>query len=607
MRIISTALVVLALGMSPAFLSANVSANPSDRNPNAPLNVHGAIPNAKALAASLHATYERVRAIEVESTQNKDNASRLPGKKLVQASGDLWKAIRDARELQAMGEPAGYALERNLVGASGTIAHYAMLWGQSRDAQNTKAKAKQQLDKSLPKLQKLAERAKGLLSQGKIEAFATLVEGEGQRLAASLSLFAPKRKPAAQKYLDYFSSGDAEIARFQSQKYANQAGEVLAENIALVDQFEGTAAGVVDQVRQSGTFASFDGQSGDAAAAMVYLVDQWSGASAALMRAHSIRVAFNSGRANFSDSGAVGGFAESGLEPRMDALEEVAIQSVVSLIEAASANVSSENAARMYVEFLSPLSVAQRRMGKNAGKLSNSCREPLSNLARRNPAFAVSVVAYDRAASQSLQWRERFAVDHARNLSKQYVPSTVLLSSKSATPSKPTVKSAIARDITVTRTHLIMDDCLPRLLGKQVSDSSVRRLSSNGRLGVVPYSDGHYSLIALPLEVGEQVADLRTAISVSDAYAPLSLDAAGAISAAEMQEFESVGGVIRNVTLESLLVRFAALPEAASVIQPLGELPELGNDRVPPMKAACWRLDVQPMWAQNRYFVAKAR
>ncbi|MBB3204283.1 hypothetical protein FHS27_000047 [Rhodopirellula rubra] len=608
MRFSPFCFLLLVGGTLSLCLALPASANPSDRNPTAPLAVHGTIPEAKALAAKLYSTYDRIREIELEAIEQKGDHSRLPGKRLVKAAGELWKAIRDARKLQLMGEPAGYDIESKLRGAAGNVNAYAMYWGQSPDGLKAKAKAKQLLDKAIPKLRKIAERASGMLSDGQVEPFVNLVESEGQRLAAELSLFAPAEKPAAQEFLNFISSGEAEVAKSRFAEYAAQSREVLDANLKRVDQFEGDSAAVIEQVRQTGRYSSADGESGNVPAAMRHIVDRWGIASAALMRAHAISIAFDARRVDFGGRGDVAGvIVESSLEPRMTVLTETAIRSIVLLIDAATAQVSSENVAQLYVDLLPSISVAQRRMGGRSDLLVNACRESLRNLAQRDPVFAINVASYDRVASQPLRWREKFAADQADSMSKQCVASSRLLASENESPGASGRKSVIAPQVMDRWANLLVDDAVPRLLGKQVSDSSVRRLSSNGRLGVVPYSDGHYSLIALPLEIGEQVADLRTAISVSDAYAPLSLDAAGAISAAEMQEFESVGGVIRNVTLESLLVRFAALPEAASVIQPLGELPELGNDRVPPMKAACWRLDVQPMWAQNRYFVAKAR
>jgi len=62
-------LAVLLVFAAVGFISTATpaSANPSNRNPNAPLAVHATVPEAKALAASLYATYDRVRVIELEA------------------------------------------------------------------------------------------------------------------------------------------------------------------------------------------------------------------------------------------------------------------------------------------------------------------------------------------------------------------------------------------------------------------------------------------------------------------------------------------------------------------------------------------------------------
>ncbi len=584
-----------------------ISANPSDRKPNAPLAVHATIPEAKALAARLYSTYDRIRVIELEAIEKKNDYSQLPGRKLMQATGELWQAVRDARQLQLMGEPAGYDIESKLNGAMGNVAHYAMTWGQSPEGAKTKLKTKQLLDKSIPKLQKVADRARGLLSQGQVEPFLKLVEAEGVELAAYLSVFAPTEKPTALQFLTYFSSGEVEIAKFRFQQYLPLAREVVDRHLAVVDQFEADMIVVIDQIKQTGSFTSDDGKSGDATVAMSYLIDRWNAASAALLSAHAVTIAFDARRANLDGSGSsAGGVAESGLEPRIGTLTDTAIQSIVLLIDGAAAQATTDNASQLYVDFLPPLSIAQRRMGAKAGLLTNACREPLANLAARNPTLAVSAEAYQRATTQPLRWRELFAADQAKRLAKQYAASSSFLASETESPRTPGQKSVIAPNIFSRWANLLVEDAVPRLVGKPVSADKVLRLGSNERLGVVPYASAHYCLVALPLVVDEQVSDLRTAISVTENHPPLSLAAAGAISSTGMQEYEVIGGTIRNVTLESRLVRFADLPAVASVIQPLGEVPDLGSDVVPPMKATCWRLDVQPTWAQHRYFVVKA-
>lgn len=577
-------------------------ANPSDRNPNAPLAVHGTIPEAKALAARLYATYDRIRILELDSIKLKSTPNKLSGKKLMQAAGEIWKALRDARHLQEMGEPAGYDIQLKLGGARGNIVHYAVQWGASASGMSTKAKTKQQLEKSVPKLQKLAERAQKLLEGGQPEAFGSLVEREGQQLAAALSLFPPKRKPAAEKYLNFFSSADDQIAAVRRQRYVPIANAAVAKNIAVSEQFVDGLTNVSSEISQSGAFSTADGETKPASEALRYIVDEWGKASAATIRAHAIKVAFMSSGAEPASAGG----ESAGLDSQASDLASNAVNAIASVINAIAGWAPRDQVPLLYNQILLDLSLAQRRMGSNAAGLIQACRQSLETLAKKDPQFGASVAAYVHAVSPMLQWRERYAAKSAEALRKQYVSSAALLVMETETPSSPGRKSRIAPDSINRRVSFLMDDTTPRLVGERVSGPGVLRLSSNGRLGVVPYANGHYCLIALPINLDEELAELKEAVLVDGEHPALSLDAAGAISAAEMQEFEAVGGVIRNVTLEARLVRFAALPDVASVIQPLGTLPKLGDYRNPPLKAACWRLDVQPMWAQNRYFVATA-
>ncbi len=601
--------VVLAMliGLAcPGFIVTGL-ANPSNRTPDAQLGVHATVAEAKALAGKLYVIYDRLHVLELEAIDKKDDPQRLPGRQLAQAAGELWKAIRDARHLQLMGEPAGKDIESKLVGAKGNILHYAIAWGRTPEGLKTKQKLKPQLERSIPKLQKIADRATGMLAAGQVDSYVSLVEGEGRRLAAQLAIFAPSDHPPGLDYLALFASGDDRVSRIRFEEYSKLGRLSMEANLDQAEVFVSQATMVVEQIEQSGKFTAGTGEHGDAAVAIQYLLDAWAEASAALLRAHALAVCYDPqyyslSSGGFSDAGAVPAID---LEPKMIELNESAMRAIVSLIEATSANVASEDVRAVYAGLLQPLSAVVRRMGGGDGRLFRAFEMPLANLASKNPKFAASVAEYSHATTELLRWRQSFASKQAKHLSAEFPFSSALMAREVASSNNPEAGITVAPPVFNRWASLLVEDAVPHLVGKRVSDGAVRRLDSSGRLGVVPLSASHYSLIALPINVDEAFGELREALLVSDGFEPLTLDAADAVSAAEMQEFEAVGGVIRSVSLESRLVRFAALPAAAQVIQPPGKFPVLDADAYSPMKAACWRFDIAPIWVMHRCFIAK--
>ncbi len=103
----------------------------------------------------------------------------------------------------------------------------------------------------------------------------------------------------------------------------------------------------------------------------------------------------------------------------------------------------------------------------------------------------------------------------------------------------------------------------------------------------------------------EEAADLFEALLVSSDFPPLSQEAADGISAAELQDYMSVGGTIEILRVEGAATRFISLPNAAYGIVPLGSYPEMLRQAKDPAEVACWRIDVAPTWAQQKYYTVR--
>jgi hypothetical protein len=94
---------------------------------------------------------------------------------------------------------------------------------------------------------------------------------------------------------------------------------------------------------------------------------------------------------------------------------------------------------------------------------------------------------------------------------------------------------------------------------------------------------------------------LEKLLLANDKEPPLSLRATLALRSAKRGDLIDAGGDVRAVYLEGRITRFAALPAAAALLLPLGQLPDsyLESDQLEQM---ILRFDLQPAWVHARYF-----
>ena len=116
----------------------------------------------------------------------------------------------------------------------------------------------------------------------------------------------------------------------------------------------------------------------------------------------------------------------------------------------------------------------------------------------------------------------------------------------------------------------------------------------------VSHSSVSLSLLA-GLFLSAQVSALKSDLMIGGQSPALTLAAATSVHSAERGDLAAVGGEIGGHHLEGLITRFAALPQAASVLVPLGVLPteEL---KQPLLSQMLMRFDVKPVWVQHEHF-----
>ena len=101
--------------------------------------------------------------------------------------------------------------------------------------------------------------------------------------------------------------------------------------------------------------------------------------------------------------------------------------------------------------------------------------------------------------------------------------------------------------------------------------------------------------------MSDQVSALKSDLMIEPAASALTLAAATSVRSAERGDLAAVGGEIAGHHLEGLITRFAALPDAASILVPLGVLPT-EDLKQPLLTQMLMRFDLKPAWVQHEHF-----
>ncbi len=578
-------------------------ANPTGNEPNRPLAAHGTIPEAKGMIDSLYALYDAEEKIVIQYRDQTDNPASFSDRQLSKSYGRVWKALRDAQHLELMGEPAAEDLSKKFQGLHGNLTAFGIAYRGTPRGVQVVQRIQTNLQRSKPKLDRFLQQAEGALQQpGKLEVFEKQMEAKGIELFSQMVFFTPKaREPYISRFGSVLGKGDTLLQAKRREDYLARAKEAMTEQVAGATAFASEASRIRDEIAASGTATLGEGKTGDAAEAFAHVVNLWGTASAGVIRATAIQWAFTNR-------------LQSQVQPDPNQLKETALASLASIVEAAAASTPPEKTQSVYTELLKQISIAERRCGIYSHDVHKACESALGKLAAKDPALPARVEAYRCATSEPLIWRKQFAGQQAKNLSQSFPPSASLLNSQSELVAKvrPNFIREPGRETTVAPAafgdpaNIMVQDAATRLVGKPVSDDAMIRLTPTSRSAVVPFGSRHYGNVPVALPSEAEVADLQTAIVVDKDHGPLTIDSADAVSAAEMQDYITVGGPIKTVHLEAAVTRFIGLPDIAYALVPLGRVPAL-DDTISPLQQTCWRLDLQPMWANQRYFTVRAK
>jgi hypothetical protein len=563
--------------------------NPSSSKPDLGLKPHGTIDGAKALAASLYQLYNEEEPIVAEMFDNMKSPDQVRGENVERSAGRAWKALRDADRLTLMGESAGPDLATKFQRLHRVIHDFALRFRSTPQGEKLRQRSFKNLERDRKRMPKFLSQAAAALEREKFDIFEKQMEAKGVELHEGVVFFSiAERNKYLHPFLDVLARGDAMIRPRRSEQFAQAAIEfgeqqfTAASALVTADLNDATAAS--DSVQRA--FAD--------------AVKRWGDATAAITRADA---------AGWS----ITGKRNPEMTSRMQQINSKAIDSLIALIEKAAAETPADQLAETYSGLLTEISFAQRRMNLSGDSLQQACAPAIEKLLAKKPAMKSQVQAYTRATAEPLAWRQAFASELTKAISSQSPSVNQLISSSSPVPStkRPsfagptsTKDTVIAPDRFIGPASWMISDAAPRLIGKSVSQQHLLRISPASGVCIVPLQDCYYVYVAKVPAATVHDQDLRAALLVDDSFGPLSAQAADAVSASEMNDCEVVGGVITEVHLESMMTRLAALPNAASVLTPLGKMPAIDSN-LSPLSMTCWRLDLQPTWIQNRYYFAK--
>ena len=583
-----------------ALIPASLVANPTGQDPKTPLAAHGTIEGAKAMAAGLYELHDEQEAFVIKASETED-LSRLSDRQIANAAGTLWQARRDVDHLKLMGEPAANDLSRKFFLLAVEIDKIGNAYRGTPKGTKLYQRIQTTLRRQKPSLLKFLGQAERALQQGKLEAFEKQMEIRGKNLYSQLVFFTPTaRKPFNTEFNALLGKGDDKLEAQRKKTYREQANKVIAEQSAAATAFAPEATRIAREIASVGTADLGDGKSGGPVEAVTHVVGLWGKASAGLIRSAAIQWAMSSR-------------ALADVRPDPAQLKEAGIGAIASIIDSAAASTPADQVQTVYCGLLQEVTVAARRLGTRGDELTDACQPSLDKLAAKDPNLPARIERYGRATSEPLRWRSLFAYQQARNLSAQFSePATVMnevteigetIRPSFARRGKP--KTAIAPRTFIAPASWIVYEAADRMTGKPIALQPMVRLTRTSRTAVVPFDSGVYGNVPIDLPVEAEVDDLRTALVADDSHPPLTLEAAGAVSAATLSDYDSVAGLVEKVHLESPVTRFAGLPDVAHTLVPLGSLPELDR-QTDTLTQTCWRIDLKPLWARQKYFTVRA-
>lgn len=604
-------LVLAGITLVPAIAFAD----PTSDKPNTPMSTHGTISSAPSLCKSLYGLYETQEKTLIQWGEMKvTRPQALPARKIQDAFGKVWKAVRDARHLQLMGESAGSDLTNKLPGVEIRVADAGLKYANTTPGQKARAKALAELQRTGTKRQRALEQAKQAAASGNLENAEKQLEAYGMELHENIAFLTLKqREPYLRQLGNYLSPVDQALSRKRRAAYKQQAQRKISADLAKADQFAVEARRIASEISASGsaTLGSPDTE-GDALVALDYVAKQWADQSASVNRCAALYLAFNSTISNdYDGDGESSGDTESNpISQNAGRLYQAGVAAIADLVSATAQWTPAEKAGDTYSAILRKIAVLNRRC--SGTDLQEKCLGPLGRLAAKAPGLANTVASYQQATSGLLYWRAKFANAQSKAMLESYQDASTRMGTQERieTTNKPeamgrfTPSNRIIAPLSLSQpANWQVFETSTKLVGSKVSAKTLLRLSPTSQTAVSQYANNYFVNAVAPAPNRSTIKQLKVDLILGTDHDVLSFDAADAMTAAERNDYDFVGGVVGRVHLEAMTTRFATLPTAASCLVPIGRIPTPGPGAA--ANQICWRLDIAPTWAGAKYFVTR--
>jgi hypothetical protein len=592
-RLVVTLLVLWACEL---VLAPHAWANPSDRQPHAPLEVHS-----PELAPELLAQAQQLFD-QNQLALGKFDEQRVSGKvaaidplKVGQAYAHVLKLRRTAEQLMQLGEPAGYDYElrasRQALSLNVIIGALQGLPQAQQAIANTRTRALQVSQtrlKQIPRLERMVADEAWLKAEAELHETLSELELYFGFLTVEdrLQITMPWRELTT-KIETAAKSARHEIAKEKLLQRREAAAPHYEE---LLRQVEAAA----ESVRASGKH-TLDSTARTGPELLAHFDAAWQTLHVQAINALAIEWA----RATLIDR--IPSPEWTAAEEDYANFAEQMSLALAGVIEADAMRVSDATARELYMQYLSVVADLIAHAPASEPALSAA----LARFEEKSPALQDQVASYRAATSELLRWRQRVARERATARAAGVLPLQAaarewFLRSEESGGLFERSDSPDAR--LNDPAGQILATGGPKAVGRPVVVGDIVALGG-GTAGISRYGDRVYARVALPKDDAKLLAarealkrDLQATVQP-----PLWLEATLALRALERGDWAQIGGDVKGVYLEGHIPRFATLPTAAALLTPLGKLPA-SHTKEDQLAQMVLRVDVTPQWILQEYF-----
>ncbi|OYP37339.1 hypothetical protein [Rhodopirellula sp. MGV] len=519
--------------------------------------------------------------LTIDSVSRMDAGDSIPHEKLAKAFARSYQGIWYAKQLQAMGEPAGYDLETRFTLLRNALGGFSNSLQKHHQAELSKLKALTEVRRDT--LAKAIEMARsGQLSNAEKSV-------RDLHLRQLLSVF----------YLPYSGYRDFEnevapvhnrliddLNRERQQQYAEKAQAVVAQSASVVSDFETDSQRVIAELKSA---------QGDPVEAIRWLDERWSQDNLAISKTRAISLAFG-----------LAGDAAANQQQALHQIDQQAISMLEALIDVASQTGSDQPTIARYAEFVQ----AVVRLNSHCGNSLNERLQPaFDRWTNQSPELTTAVSTYHQAVKQPMLWMQRRAAEQSEQKKRDYLELDHLTGKpmKPTNADRPSIylnQSPRVRPLTPANSNLPynwLEIEANSLVGTLVRTGQSFPPMNAGEASWVPFSQSyasHFMPPKIPALIREHV---EATLLVTQSHPPLSLPAAIAIDAIDRGAFLQIGGTIRSVAMSPSVVRFGnPVPEMSQRVL-LGKFHNF-NSSPPATRSLAWEFELDPKWIQHQLF-----